>query len=96
MAREVETRHEGRVHTLSIEMRRRAVIHGVEELESFQEEQITVYTAGGLLTIEGEDLHIDRLNLEEGQLIVSGLIYGALYIEDAEPKGGLFSRLLRR
>ncbi len=96
MAREVEARHEGRAHTVSIEMRRRAVINGVEELESFHEEQICVYTASGLLTIEGDDLHIDRLNLEDGQLIVSGVIYGALYTEEDEPKSGLFSRLLKR
>jgi len=77
-------------------MRHRAVINGVEELDSFHEEQIAVYTANGLLTIEGEGLHIDRLNLEEGQLIVSGDILGALYTEEAEPKMGLFSRLLKK
>jgi sporulation protein YabP len=76
-------------------MRRRAVITGVDELESFMEEQISVYTAGGLLTIEGENLHIDRLNLEEGQLILSGLIYGAMYAEENEPKASLISRLFK-
>jgi sporulation protein YabP len=92
----METRREGRAHTLTIDMCRRAVISGVEELESFQEEMISVYTAGGLLTIEGEELHIDRLNLEEGQLILSGVIYAALYTEDAEPRAGLLSRLFKR
>ena len=96
MARELETRTTTRPHTLTIEMRQRAVINGVEELDSFHEEMIAVYTNSGMLTIEGNDLHIDRLNLEEGQLIVSGEILGAMYSEEAEPKVGLFSRLLKR
>ncbi len=96
MARELETRSTSRPHTLTIEMRQRAVINGVEELESFHEEMISVYTNSGLLTLEGSELHIDRLNLEEGQLIVSGEILGAVYSEQAEPKVGLFSRLLKR
>ncbi len=96
MARELETRSTGKPHTLTIEMRRRAVINGVEELDSFHEEMIAVFTNCGLLTIEGTDLHIDRLNLEEGQLIVSGEIFGAMYSEESAPKVGLFSRLLKR
>ncbi|MBQ9988491.1 MAG: sporulation protein [Clostridia bacterium] len=92
----METRRDGRGHTLMIEGRSRAVISGVEELGSFSEETVAVFTADGLLTLEGDGLHIDRLNLEEGQMIVSGAVFGALYEEAEPPRMGLFARLRKR
>ena len=95
MMKEPEERRRGRGHSLLIEGRQRAVIHGVEELDSFHEREIVLYTEMGPLTIEGEGLHIERLNLDDGQLIISGEIEGAAYMEE-EKGGGLFGRLLRR
>ena len=92
----METRRDGRGHTLLIEGRSRAVISGVEELGSFSEEMVAVFTASGLLTIEGDGLHIDRLNLEEGQMIISGDLFGVLYDETEPPRQGFFARLRKR
>ena len=90
VAREIEQRREMRTHTVTIEGRRRAVITGVEELDSFNEQQIVVFTPSGVLSLEGEDMHIDRLNLDEGQLLVTGDLYGLSYSDEMEQGGGGF------
>ncbi len=97
MNKELETgRRALRPHSLVIEGRQRATVYGVEELDCFHEQQIILFTELGTLTIEGEGLHIDKLNLEEGQLIVSGTIFGAVYTDEEEGQGGFLSRLWNR
>ena len=95
MMRETEDKRRAG-HTVHMEDREKAMITGVQELGSFNEEEVLLVTDEGLLTIEGEGLHIDRLNLEDGQLIVKGFIYGFSYEEDEEPASGILSRLFRR
>jgi len=101
MMREMdEKRTAGRLrsHSLSVDARERAVVTGAEELLSFHDTEVCIVTSLGVLAIEGEELHIERLNLDEGQVIVRGLIYGANYDDSTQPQstGGLFQRLLRR
>ena len=47
------------------------------------------------LHIDGNGLHITKLNLDDGQVVLEGEI-SALFYEDApEAKGSLFSRMFR-
>ena len=45
--------------------------------------------------IEGSGLHITKLSLDEGQVIVEGEILALEYSEDAQQRGSLFSRMFR-
>ena len=45
------------------------------------------------MTVEGNDLHITKLNLEEGQIIISGQICALEYDDLPAPKVSLFSRM---
>ena len=83
-----------RIHSVHMDNRERASISGVNEVESFNEGEVVLETEQGLMIISGENLHISRLNLEEGQLIVEGLIGGIEY-EQSNSRGGLFSRMFR-
>ena len=51
---------------------------------------LTVFTELGELTIKGEDLHINRLSLEMGELVVDGEIAALSYAENAKPQQGSF------
>lgn len=97
--RELEEKKSGRLrtHSVMLDNRERAVFTGVEDVDSFNEEQVNLVTEAGLITLVGQDLHISRLNLDEGQLIVEGYILGMDYVENnsGEKRGGLFSRLFR-
>ena len=85
----------GRAHTLALEGRQRAVISGVSELTSFNEQMVVLQTSEGALTLLGEGLHVNRLNLEEGQLSVEGSISALEYDERVRVKGSALSRLFR-
>ena len=79
-----------------IESRERVSISGVENVESFDEEKIIMETTEGMLTIEGENLHINSLSLEEGEMMVEGYVFSVVYSDGAtSASGGIFSKLFR-
>ena len=81
-------------HHLILEGRARLSISGVEDVESFDESGVVCRTSKGTLVVKGSGLHVDRLNLEGGELSVEGCVDGLLYEDSAQNKGGgFFSRL---
>ena len=81
-------------HHIILEEREQLSISGVEEVESFDENTILLITAQGALEIQGEELHIEKLSLDGGDLKVEGRVNALLYGEENRPRGGLFARLL--
>jgi len=77
----------GRSHSILMENRQKVTITGVEDVDSFDEASVLLVTDLGYITLHGMDLHISKLNLEEGQLIVEGDITGLEY-SDHEGFGG--------
>lgn len=94
-AQEDVRRVEVRPHRVTIEGRERVSITSVEDIDSFNENEIIFLTGFGMMTITGDDLHIGQLNLEEGTLVVEGTIQTLDYADHEElrtQKRGLFSR----
>lgn len=86
----------GRGHSIFIETRENCVVNGVEEVVSFDESGVCMQTPCGLLEIFGEGLHISKLNLEDGQVIVRGVVNGVEYSGNTLQHGkGLFSKMFR-
>ena len=63
--------------------REKLTVTGVEDVERFDE-----------LVVSGEDLHIGKLSLDGGELLVEGRIDGLNYEDAPARKGSFFSRLL--
>ncbi len=83
------------VHHVILEGREELAVSGVEEVESFDENTIVMTTALGVLVVRGEDLHIEALSLEGGDLKVEGSVDSLTYEEDGRREGGFLSRLFR-
>ena len=83
-------------HHIIVEEREQLSVSGVEEVERFDENTIVMTTVRGTLVIQGENLHIEKLSLDGGDLKVEGDI-DALSYEDSgrSSSGGLLSRLFR-
>ena len=83
-------------HHIILEDRERLSVSGVEEVESFDENTIVMSTTRGTLVMRGENLHIEKLSLDGGDLRVEGDI-DALTYEDGgrDRSGGLLARLFR-
>ena len=64
-------RMEGAHHVI-LEGREQLSVSGVEEVESFDENSIVMSTCKGTLVVRGEDLHIEKLSLDGGDLKVEG------------------------
>lgn len=80
-------------HHILLESRSHLAVSGVEEVESFDENQIVMATTAGELIVRGEDLHIEQLSLDGGELKVEGRVESLIY-EAPKEKGGFFARLL--
>ena len=80
-------------HHLTLDGREKLTLSGVEHVERFDENEIVLHTSMGELTVTGENLHIDRLSLDGGEMAVSGTVTSLIY-EEPDPQGrGFFSRL---
>ena len=67
-------------HTLMLDNRAKLVLTGAEDVSGFNEETVSVKTTCGTLIIKGEKLHIDKLNLETGDVSIDGKINAMQYI----------------
>ncbi|MCI8415416.1 MAG: sporulation protein YabP [Ruminiclostridium sp.] len=81
-------------HRVVLDQRRRLTISGVEEVESFDESSVVMRTNQGALLIHGSSLHIEKLSLDGGEVLVQGEV-DALTYEEELSQGGFFSRLFR-
>ncbi|MCI5771843.1 MAG: YabP/YqfC family sporulation protein [Clostridiales bacterium] len=78
-------------HTLHLESRQKAALSGVREVLAFDENQVSLLTDSGEITLGGQGLHVTRLMLEEGQLTVEGRLDSIEYA-DERPRRGLWRR----
>lgn len=85
------------VHQLILTNRGQLALEGVNNLGSYDQEQIILETSSGVLEVKGEGLHIQQLNLDQGKVIVDGEIFSLVYTdENATRKGkGFFGRLIK-
>ncbi len=79
---------------VNIENREKATITGIVRVESFDEHEVCAHTENSILTVYGEGLHIFRLDLDNGILIVNGFITGCEY-SDLNVKNGFFSKIFK-
>lgn len=79
-------------HCLTLDERSRLTMSGVEEVVAFDADQVVVKTVKGLLYVRGENLQVEKLAKEAGELIVTGKIADLTY-EEAGPSGGFWKKL---
>ena len=83
-------------HDLILEGRTALTVSGVEDVDSFDESGIVLFTVKGLLTVKGEQLHVNKFSIETGELTLEGNIDGLFYADEPAPKGGGFLAKLFR
>ncbi len=77
--------------------RKRMELTGIEEVESFTDEQITVASNLGMIAIEGKNLKIECFHTESGVLKINGEFDSIYYYSRQESGGkkGILARLFR-
>ncbi len=87
-----------RAHKLILNNRRTCNLTGVNDVLSFDEKEIILETEQGMLMIKGNDLHVNRLTLDKGEVDVDGRIDSFTYSEQSGMAGkgeSFLSRLFK-
>lgn len=82
-------------HRITLVDRQHLTVSGVGGVERFDEDSIALSTAAGRLLVQGEGLHIEKLSLDGGDLLVEGTVDALTYEEEEPPRRGLLGRLFR-
>lgn len=94
----MEERTKSITHKVTLTARNTALITGVLDVLSFDPNEVLLETELGMLQIRGEELHVNRLNLEKGEVDVDGRTDSLLYSDrNAHKKDGesLLKKLFR-
>lgn len=82
-------------HCVSMEDRKKIIITGVRDVDSFDEQTVTLITDFGELSLKGSELHIGKLSTDSGEMTVEGKIDALLYSDNAPKPSGFFSKVFR-
>ena len=82
-------------HNIIMESRKNLTVSGVMDIDSFDENSVIVFTELGELTVRGENLHINKIDVSSGDLTMEGDIDSLSYADNQPNKGGFFSKLFR-
>nr|WP_316614457.1 YabP/YqfC family sporulation protein [uncultured Ruminococcus sp.] len=80
-------------HILTLDNRKLLTLSGVEDVSGFDEQTINVKLSDATLVVKGSGLHISKLSLESGDVVIDGLITSLQYL--GASTGTLRSRLFR-
>ena len=91
----IETTNTNRpLHNISMENREKISMSGIKKVDNFDDQTIILLTEMGELTIKGENLHISKMDVDTGDLKVTGKIYGLIYNE-TQRGSSIFKRLIK-
>ena len=72
------------IQNLILENRKKLSILGTKDVLSFDDKLVILDTDLGMLTIKGDDLRINKLSIDTGDVIVEGTISNINYSERQE------------
>lgn len=75
--------------------RKELSVSGVTDMDSFDETTVIAYTDLGELTISGTDIHIEKLNIDTGELVITGKISSLTYLDQTPKSTSFFSKVFR-
>lgn len=82
---------------LVLENRKRLALTGVVEVISFNETVIMLNTCLGSMTIKGEGLRMNKLDVQNGEVMIVGTINSCIYsgVEIKKDEESIFKKLFK-
>ena len=82
-------------HRLMLNNRKNGSFTGVLDVLSFDLNEILLETEQGMLHIKGKDLHVNRLDLEKGEVDIDGQVDALNYSQVTKTgrQGSLFGKI---
>jgi sporulation protein YabP len=92
-----EMKIEDKKSNLMLENRNKLNISGIIEVINFNENQILLNTNVGIMIIKGQDLKMNKLDVQNGDVVITGKVDSFVYTSDKSKakKDSIISRLFR-
>lgn len=71
---------------IAVENREKVVFSGVKDIGAFTEEQVQLSTIKGTVVVKGTDLKVQKLDVDDGNVIITGMINSLAYTDKGEKK----------
>lgn len=84
-----------RPHNIILEGRSKMVLSGVNDVVSFEEDNVQLKTTKGDLTIRGSLMKMESFVSDTGDLVMQGNIYALVYVNDSAQRQSFFGRLFK-
>lgn len=97
MEKKIENKINDKNSSLSLENRQKLVLSGVIEVISFDSQKIDLTTQLGNLSIKGQELKMNKLDVKNGDVIINGNIDSMIYSgkEVKKSKESIINRLFK-
>jgi len=82
-------------HSVTLDKRENVSVSGVTDVISFDEESVIAETELGVIIIRGVNLHVGKINLDSGELLISGEVDAIQYENPGAPKKSFIGRLFK-
>lgn len=83
-------------HQVSILERKTIILNGIKKIISFDSEEFLMDSNMGTILLKGEDLEIIRLDTNDGNVSIKGLINSLNYLDNTkEGKESFLSKLFK-
>ena len=79
-------------HRIQLLERKSLEVCGVTDVISFDEGCIVLSTVCGILSVDGRELRIVSLDVDQGNVEIQGTVNGMIYPESAKKSGGFFRK----
>lgn len=83
-------------HYITIENRSRVTVSQVTDVDAFDEQTLWANLKEGGLEITGENLNVEKLDMAEGVLIVTGSVCSLTYTDKGMKKSRVWRRFGKR
>lgn len=83
-------------HNITLKDRSNLIVSGVEHIYSFSDKKVEVKTSAGEMVIEGENLDMSKLSIDEKVINVDGTINAIIYSKERKHKKAFLRRCLSR
>jgi sporulation protein YabP len=83
-------------HSIEVANRKSILVKGIKTIDSFDSKEFLIDTLLGFLHIKGNNLTLDKMDTNQGEIIIKGDVDSLSYVSSSnKEKEGFFKRLLK-
>ncbi len=93
---QIEDKQTNIIQNVILENRKKLSLSGIKDVLSFDDEIVIVESELGLLNIKGEDLRVNKISVETGDVVIDGNIRAIEYSDkNISSKQGIMSKIFK-